>query len=176
MDTCFLDSDIKETKITFEIDQIMDFHFETKEDQIDIAPFYNEIRFDSLNFFWLWYLFKTDYIPLAKKTVLIDYDYINDIEDSRINSFFRGNDTKVKKVSEEFNTLFILKTILPRKVIDFLIKTGLYKYMKYGTILFVITHMIKSAFWHDGRLRLFRKHYHRFLYREKLNKLGLKHL
>jgi len=165
---------MKEARIPFEMDHIMGFPYETKEDQIEAARFYNEIRPDSLNFYWLRYFPRTDIIPIAKEAGLIDDDYIKDIEEGRIDSFFRGRDTKNRKIFEEFNTLFILIPILPRGVIEVLIKTGIYKYLRYGTTLFIFTRVIKALFWHDGRLRLFRKHYQRFLFRELLSKLGLK--
>lgn len=165
---------MKDSKIPYEMDHIMGFPYETKEDQIEAAHFYNEIRPDSLNFYWLRYFPKTTILPIAKEAGLIDDNYIRDIEDGKIDSFFRGKDTKNRKIFEEFNTLFILIPILPQKIINLLIKTGLYRFMKYGTVLFVITRVIKSAFWHDGRLRLFRKHYQRFLTLAILHKLGLK--
>jgi len=154
---------LKKVGLDFEIDHIMGFPNEGDKEQIEAIKFYNKIRPPSINFYWLKYFPRTDIIEHGKNYNLLDDEMIDEIEEGLTPSWLKGGNVKNRKLFKKYQSLLILIPILPKGAIDFLLKSGIYRFLRLGTLFLAFSRAVKSLFFYDGRLKMLRKHYTYFM-------------
>ncbi len=154
---------IKRKGITFEIDHILGFPKEGIKEQIEAALFYNEIRPDIINVYWLKCFPKTDIIKYMIEDKKLSQKDIDLIEKGYFPSYIQGGSVKNIRELKKFASLFNMIPILPPKIIDFIIRKKLYNLANFGNKFMIISRIIKSIFWKDIRLIEFLSFYKHYL-------------
>jgi len=157
---------VKEAKIRLEVDHILGFPREGDQEQVEAARFYNEIRPDIINCYWLKCFPKTDIIgPMIDDGRLSEED-IEDIEKGLQKSYILGGSVKDVRSLRKFSSLFSLIPVLPRRVIDTIIRRRLYRMTNFGNAFMAAIRVMKSLFWRDIRLLEFVSFYRRYMVRK----------
>ncbi len=143
---------IKKNKIKLEIDHILGFPYEGEKEQIKAAKFYNEIKPDTINCYWLKCFPKTDIIGHMIKAGNLSQKDVEKIEKGLSPSYILGGSVKNKKDLQKFSSLMNVIPILPKSFVKFIIKNKLYYLINFGTKFMVFSRLIKSLVWRDIRL------------------------
>lgn len=138
--------------LKFSLDHIFGIPYEGEKEYVEGLKFYNELRPNSMNVFWLAYFPKTEIIKLGKEA-----GYINDEEEDKINQGKLSNCIILKLNSEEdisrtkegefknFALLYTLLPVIPQKVMNLIIKRKWYKKIqKIPNIFFIPAKIIAS--------------------------------
>jgi radical SAM superfamily enzyme YgiQ (UPF0313 family) len=154
---------IKENGITLEIDHIIGFPYEVEKDQIEAAKFYNEIRPDIINCYWLKCFPKTDIILHMINDKKLNEKDVEAIEKGLEKSYICGGSVKNIKEMKKFFSLFNMIPVLPKWMISIIIKYNLYYLANFGKGFMIILRGIKSAFSMDIRLMEFISFYKNYM-------------
>lgn len=159
---------IKENGIKLEVDHIFGFPFEGEKEQIEAAKFYNEIRPDIINTYWLKCFPKTDIIKEMIKDNKLSKKDISRIEKGMSPSYVLGGDVKNKKDLQRFSSLFNIIPLLPKSFVMFIINKRLYYLINFGSKFMMLSRLIKSLVWRDIRLFEFISFYRYYLFKKFL--------
>ncbi len=146
---------IKKEKISLVTDNIFGLPGESRSDITDLARLYNEKRVNRIYFFWLRFYPKIAITEMAKEKKLVDdvqYSQILDGQNRR--SFSRGGDVKNKSLNK-IHALFFIIPFLPKRIVRWIIKAGLYEHFPaFLSCAFipVLTSLFSSSF-NDRLLR-----------------------
>ena len=156
---------IKKNNIKLEVDHILGFPYETGKEQIEAAKFYNQIRPDIINTYWLKCFPKTEIIKyMLEDNKLTECD-IRKIERGYGNSYISGGSVKDVKELQKFSSLLNIIPLLPQGAVNFIIKNKLYSMANFGKTFLVLTRLIKSFFWKDIRLFEFLTFYKYYIFK-----------
>jgi radical SAM superfamily enzyme YgiQ (UPF0313 family) len=161
---------VKEAKIRLELDHILGFPYEGEKEHVEAARFYNEIRPDIINCYWLACLPKTDIIKHMIDDGRLSEEDVEGIEKGLDKSFVLGGSVRDVRNLRKFSSLFSLIPVLPRRVIDTVIRRRLYRLTNFGNTFMASMRVIKSLFWRDIRLLEFISFYKRYMIRKILSK------
>jgi radical SAM superfamily enzyme YgiQ (UPF0313 family) len=153
---------MKNNKIVFEIDHILGFPCETEADQIEAAKFYNKIRPDMINCYWLKCFPKTEIIEFMLRDNKLTEEDVKKIEAGFGPSYISGGSVKDVKKLKNFISLFNIIPLFPEGLVDKIIKYRLYYLANFGKAFMVASRTLKSLFLRDIRLLeflSFYKHY-----------------
>jgi len=153
---------IKKNNIKLEVDHILGFPYETGKEQIEAAKFYNKIRPDIINTYWLKCFPKTEIIKHMIKDNKLTKEDVDKIERGFGVSYISGGSVKNIKDLQKFSSLLNMIPLLSQNTINFIIKNKLYFLVDFGKPFLILTRIIKSFFWKDIRLfefLTFYKHY-----------------
>lgn len=121
----------KERKIFLQIDIMLGFCGQNKNELLDIATFFNRNKPNTLCVFPLDYLPKTEIVEIERKKGLLTDTDIGRIEhgDGNLIDCFRNKFKKneVKELSKIAN-LIIISPLVPKFLMSFMIKNRLYRY------------------------------------------------
>ena len=161
---------VKEAGIKLEVDHILGFPGEGEKEQVEAARFYNEIRPDIINCYWLKCFPRTDIIRHMIDDGRLNEQDIDGIEKGLEKSYILGGSVKDVRSLRKFSSLFNLIPVLPRRLIDAIIRRRLYRLTNFGNIFMASIRVMKSLFWRDIRLLEFISFYRHYMARKVLNK------
>lgn len=122
---------IKNEGISVVADNIVGLPDQTEKDIIEMATFYNENRVNRIYFFWLRCYPSTPITELAKQRGLIsDIEYEEIMSGHITRPFSRGGSTATKDWLG-FQFLIFISQLLPKGIVNWLIKKKSYKYLHY---------------------------------------------
>jgi anaerobic magnesium-protoporphyrin IX monomethyl ester cyclase len=156
---------IKNHHIKLEVDHILGFPYETGKEQIEAAKFYNLIRPDIINTYWLKCFPKTTIIKHMLEDNKLTIADVDRIERGYGVSYISGGSVKNRKELQKFYSLLNMIPLLPQDTIRFIIKNRLYFLIDFGKPFLIFTRIIKSFFWKDIRLFEFLTFYKHYLSR-----------
>jgi len=121
--------------LKFSLDHIFGIPFEGEKEYVEGLKFYNELRPDWINVFWLAYFPKTEIIKLGKKAGYIDKKTEQEINEGKISTCCTlkiGTDEKdISRTKQgefkNFGLLYTLLPLIPKKVMTKIIKKRWYK-------------------------------------------------
>lgn len=121
--------------LKFSLDHIFGIPFEGEKEYIEGLKFYNELRPNLINIFWLVYFPKTEIIKLGKKAGYIDKKTEQEINEGKVSTCCTlkiGEDKEdvICPKEEEFKNFALLYTLLPlipKGVMDKIIEKKWYK-------------------------------------------------
>ncbi|HRZ85789.1 MAG TPA: radical SAM protein [Candidatus Paceibacterota bacterium] len=156
---------IKKYGISLEIDHIIGFPYETENEQIEAAKFYNEIRPEIINCYWLKCFPETEIIQhMIKDKKLIEKD-VESINKGLEASYISGGSVKNMKEMKKFFSLFNMISILPKSFVNYIINHKLYYLTNFGKTFMIFIRSIKSIFSIDIRLLEFFYFYKRYIFK-----------
>ena len=151
----------KEERVPIHIDHMFGLPTQTTKDLINATKFYNEIKPEKINFFWLKYYPKTDIINIAIKKGILNKSDINKIN----NNNFGKEDTRRGgsaenmpdyKEMKRFQGLLSLIPFVPKRVISFMLNKKLYKSISFSySFVLIIPRMITAISNKDFRFETF---------------------
>jgi len=156
---------LKKHRIRFEVDHIFGFPYEGEKEYIEAARFYNRIRPDIINCYWLKCFPKTDIIPHMIRAGKLSDEDVEKIEKGLSPSYILGGSVKNKRELQKFSSLMNMIPVLPKSVIDFIINHKLYYLTNFGTKFMVLSRLAKSMFWRDIRLYEFLHFYGHYVFK-----------
>lgn len=117
--------------LKFLIDHIFGIPFEGDKEHIEAISFYNEIRPTGINTYQLAYFPTTSIINTAKEAGMLtdnDVELINEgkAPTSTVVGIGNKESLNIDRNREKYNPYLILLPILPKKVVDFVIRKNLY--------------------------------------------------
>lgn len=154
---------VKEAKIRLEVDHILGLPYEGEKEQVEAARFYNEIRPDIINSYWLKCFPRTDIIRHMIDDGRLSEADIETIEKGLERSYILGGSVKDVRNLRKFSSLFSLIPVLPGRMIDAIISRRLYRLTNFGNTFMVSTRVTKSLFWRDLRLLEFMSFYRHYM-------------
>jgi len=122
-------------KLRFSLDHIFGIPFEGEEEYVEALKFYNELRPDLINEFWLVYFPKTEIINLGKRAGYIDKKTEREINEGKVSTCCTlkiGESSKDISRSKEgefknFALLYTLLPLIPKRIMDKIIDKKWYK-------------------------------------------------
>jgi pyruvate-formate lyase-activating enzyme len=119
------------------VDHIIGFPGEGGQSQIEAAKFYNRIRPNIINSFWLTYYPKLKIVEISQKYGLLSAQDVENIEEGRfkftdVQRSYNLNRIKDIREIKKVQTLFNIIPYLPAKFNDFLINKKIYKILPTG--------------------------------------------
>uniref|UniRef100_A0A6M3KVJ3 Putative vitamin B12-binding domain containing protein n=1 Tax=viral metagenome TaxID=1070528 RepID=A0A6M3KVJ3_9ZZZZ len=134
----------KEAGLSIWFDHILNIPTETEKEQEEALDFYNEVRPDIINVFWLVYYPKTKIVGFAKQLGIINNGMTGKINRGEMTTAqvgrIGGNYSFGKQNFKGYAFLFHLLPLLPPKVMQFIIDRGWFRKSSPPTI---INYMIK---------------------------------
>lgn len=130
--------------LKFSIDHIFDIPYEVENDYIESMKFYAEIQPTIINTFYLAYYPKTDIIQTAKKCGILKEEDVEKIEEGEYFTTFTlsiGSDEEMKKRIKMYNKylfIFTLIPILPKSIMNKIIKRGYYNHFSKIPTFFIL--------------------------------------
>lgn len=118
---------LKKYKIPFNIDHIGGAPEESKKLQLEALKLYNILRPNRITYFFLTYYPGTSITEYALKNKIIDNDEYNNLCEGMGKSYEQSGSVSDHEY-EQFRVLSGLISILPKKIIDFIINKKLYRY------------------------------------------------
>jgi anaerobic magnesium-protoporphyrin IX monomethyl ester cyclase len=124
---------LKKKGVVAAAENIINFPGETEADLLEMAEFYNRTRPDILKVFWLRYFPGTEIVDIAAgKGVLTEKDVADINSGNEMGSITIGGSTA--KLQKKFYFLFIISQLLPRGLVDFIIRKRLYRFFPSSAI------------------------------------------
>lgn len=125
----------QKVKLKFSLDHIFGIPFEGEKEYVEGLKFYNELRPNWINVFWLVYFPKTEIIQLGKKAGYIDAAVEKQINEGKVSTCYTlqigGDDQGISRAKQgEFKNFALLYTLLPyipRKIMSLIIKKKWYQ-------------------------------------------------
>ena len=161
---------IKKNKIKLEVDHILGMPHETEEHQVEAAKFYNEIRPDIINVYWLKCFPKTDIIDYMVEDGRIAKEDVEKINNGISPSYVLGGDVHNAKDLNKYHSLLNMIPVLPKSTIDFIIKHKLYRLTNFGNKFMIMLRAIHSVAFRDIRLLEFVSFYKHYMLKKMFSK------
>jgi len=159
---------LKEAGMMVQADHMLGIPDDTVEEEEKAIEFYNEVRPNLISVFWLTYYPGTKIIEIAKQKGLLTEKDVEKIEEGY--ALTEGNmhsGGSMKHPEKYYAVAFLLNylPLLPKRAVNFLVKTGFYRVLKIKSYFLstVIMRVILSFF--DRRYFTGRGHILRFLKR-----------
>ena len=167
---------IKDAKIGFSVDHILGIPYEDEEDQIQAARFYNNMRPDLIDTFWMTYYPKTKIVDTAIEAGLLTEEEKTELEEGRGTSHAYSNRTNSNKIFYPFQFLFGYLPFLPKRIVKYVIEKRLYRFFRFNSLLLstVLPRFIHAFLWNDYNARNQTKRNFYLLLYVLLKKLSLK--
>jgi len=114
---------ISKSRIFLYVNLILGLPNQDNEELLNIARFFNKHKVDSISLFWLRHFPRTDIVKY------LDKETIERIEDGYVSSPYSSRGTSFSIGMSKIGNLILLSQILPKKVLEFVIKKKLYRYL-----------------------------------------------
>ncbi len=142
----------KKVGLKFSLDHIFGIPFEGKKEYVEGLKFYNELRPNSMNVFWLAYFPKTEIIKLGKEAGYIDEEEEEKINQGKVSSCIilkLNSEEDISRTKEgefkNFALLYTLLPVIPQRVMSLIIKRKWYdKIQNIPNIFFIPAKIIAS--------------------------------
>lgn len=124
---------LKESGIMVQVNHILGIPGDTTNIQEESLLFYNKHRPDTISIYWLTYYPKTAIMDIARQEGVLTDDDINKIEEGNrltTSSFWAGGDVSNPKPYYSIALLLNYLPILPRWLINILVRSRLYRIFK----------------------------------------------
>ncbi|MFQ5963096.1 MAG: B12-binding domain-containing radical SAM protein [Candidatus Scalinduaceae bacterium] len=146
---------IKKSGIDFYIDHILGIPYEDEKHHIEAAYYYNELRPPLIDVFWLTHYPKTKIVEISKVAGQLSSETIERLEDGLGASMKQDGSVAAPKKLYQFQYLLGYLPLLPRKVVNLIIRKKWYRFFSYPSIFLstILPRILHSIFWNDFRLR-----------------------
>lgn len=126
----------KDAGLSFWFDHILNIPYETEEEELEALKFYNEVRPDIINVFWLIYYPKTKIIEIAKEAKMLDDETIKKINRGETSTAMvvgvGGKYSFAKeRVFANFAFLFHLLPLIPKRWMDKIIEKRMFMNVRF---------------------------------------------
>ncbi len=115
------------SKIWLITDNILGLPGQENSELMELLKFYNENRVDQINIYWLRYFPKTEIVDIAKRGGFLNDGQIENLEECVSSKRFTSGGDTFNKNESKIGSLILLTQVLPKGVVDFLVRRKLYK-------------------------------------------------
>jgi len=146
---------IKESGIDFYLDHILGIPYEDESHHLEAVKYYNELRPNLVDVFWLTHYPKTKITEISKSAGLLSDQTIDKIEEGLGSSIKQDGTVESPKKYIPFQYLMGYLPLLPPKFVKLIIRKKWYRFFTHPSILLstILPRVINSFFWNDFRIR-----------------------
>ncbi len=122
-------SRLRANRVAVAAENIVNLPGETEEDLIEMARFYNEYRPDVIKFYWLRYYPNTEIVGTANQMGILSDAEVKALDKGAgLGSFMTGG-YNPSQVSRQFYNLFVLIKVLPKNILERIIRYRLWLFV-----------------------------------------------
>lgn len=146
---------LKEAGIGFSVDHILGIPYENEQDQIEAVKFYNELRPDLIDTFWMTYYPRTKIVDIALQAGILSEGEKNKIEAGLGTSHAYAGKRKNEKSLIPFQFLFGYLPFIPTHLVYYILKKKWYRFFTINSLFLstVLPRFIRAFFWNDYNAR-----------------------
>ncbi len=154
---------LRANRVAVAAENIVNLPGETESDLVEMARFYNEHRPDVIKFYWLRYYPNTEIVETARQMGILDDAAVKGLDSGDgLGSFMTGG-YNPSPISRKFYNLFILIKVLPKGVLDRILRHRLWRFFPpfgFLGISYAISRLLnRSGANEEAMIHRYAKHY-----------------